>query len=165
VTTDEKNDGITTQTIQLEDGRLIVIRMNDTGEVFYQIGEVYYKGGPNDLYSIAKQMAARGELLDPREKLSRLEGAAQIETTTQVDPPAFAELVISFLAPKNSVQGMLGDLHEMFQKNADRLGEPQARRKYWMQVANSLRPLIWQWVKRVGFFTVLVDFFRRKLGL
>jgi len=69
------------------------------------------------------------------------------------------------LAPKDSVQALLGDLHEMFRKNANRLGERQARRKYWMQVAASFAPLLWQWLKRIGFFTVLVDYFRSKLGL
>jgi hypothetical protein len=77
----------------------------------------------------------------------------------------FAELFISYLAPKNLGQAFLGDLQEMFQKNVDRFGEKQARRKYWMQVASSLGPLIWQWLKRIGFFTVLIDYFRTKLGL
>ena len=91
--------------------------------------------------------------------------AKAADRTGTVAPPAFAELVISFLAPKNSVQALLGDLHEMFRKNADRLGEREARRKYRMQVTASLVPLLWHWLKRIGFFTVLVDYFRSKLGL
>jgi len=98
------------------------------------------------------------------DRLHDLVGQATDRTST-IAPPAFAELVISFLAPKNSVQALLGDLHEMFRKNADRLGQREARRKYRIQVAVSLAPLIWQWLKRIGFFTVLVDYFRSKLGL
>jgi hypothetical protein len=64
-------------------------------------------------------------------------------------PPMLAELFISFLAPKNSAQGLLGDLQEMFQKNAERFGERQARRKYWIEVARSFGPLLWQWLKRI----------------
>jgi hypothetical protein len=72
---------------------------------------------------------------------------------------------VSFFAPKNLAQSFLGDLEEMYQKNAERFGEAHARRKYWMQVASSLGPLLWQWLKRVGFFTILIDYFRSKLGL
>ena len=81
-----------------------------------------------------------------------------------VSPPVLAELAISLLAPKNSAQSLLGDLQEMYQQNTGRIGEKQARRKYWMQVASSLAPLLWQWLKRLGFFTVLVDYCRSKMG-
>ena len=80
-------------------------------------------------------------------------------------PPLLAELLISILAPKKTAQTQLGDLEEMFQKNATRYGEAQARRKYWREVARSLAPLLLQWGKRIGFFTVLFDYFRAKLGL
>jgi hypothetical protein len=80
-------------------------------------------------------------------------------------PPVLAELFISIMAPKNSAQGLLGDLQEMFEKNAERHGAKQARRKYWIEVARSFGPLLWQWLKRVGFFTVLIDYFRSKFGV
>jgi hypothetical protein len=80
-------------------------------------------------------------------------------------PPATAAFLLAFIAPKNTVQAFLGDLEEVFHKNAARLGERQARRQYWMQVFASLGPLAWQWLKRVGFVTVLVDYFRAKFGL
>jgi hypothetical protein len=79
-------------------------------------------------------------------------------------PPVLAELFISFLAPKNSAQALLGDLQEMFEKNAERYGAKQARWKYWIEVVRSFGPLLWQWLKRVGFFTVLIDYFRSKFG-
>jgi hypothetical protein len=51
-----------------------------------------------------------------------------------IAPPAIAEFFISFLAPKGSGQAFLGDLQEMFQKNVDRFGEQQARRKYSLEL-------------------------------
>ncbi len=80
-------------------------------------------------------------------------------------PPPFAELLISALAPKNTAQAQLGDLQEIFQKNAARFGEKQAGRMYWMQVAASAWPLIWTWIKRIGLFTALADYVRSKFGL
>jgi hypothetical protein len=80
-------------------------------------------------------------------------------------PPASAALLLAFIAPKHSAQALLGDLEEMFQKNADRFGEDRARRLYWFEVARSIGPLVWQWVKRMGFITLLVDYFRSKFGL
>jgi hypothetical protein len=80
-------------------------------------------------------------------------------------PPAVAAFLLAFIAPKNTVQAFLGDLEEVFHKNAASLGEPQARRQYWMQVFASLGPLTWQWLKRIGFLTLLVDYVRAKLGV
>jgi hypothetical protein len=80
-------------------------------------------------------------------------------------PPRLAEYCISFLAPENTAQALLGDLQEMFQENVRRLGEKEARRKYWMQVVASARPLVWTWIKRIGLFTAFVDYVRSKFGL
>jgi hypothetical protein len=91
--------------------------------------------------------------------------AKAAETETHSSPPFLAELLIAHLAPKNSAQAQLGDLQEMFEKNVARIGERQARLKYWIEVARSFGPLLWQWLKRVGLFTVLIDYFRSKLGL
>jgi hypothetical protein len=88
-----------------------------------------------------------------------------LDETTPVSPPFLAEFFISFLAPKTSGQAFLGDLEEMFHKNAERYGAKQARRKYWMEVARSFAPLVLQWLKRIGFFTILIDYFRSKFGL
>jgi hypothetical protein len=93
-----------------------------------------------------------------------LDDLSPTKSSREVVPPAFAEWVMAFLAPENSVQCQLGDLHEMFQKNANRIGEKQARRKYWKQVARSITPLVWQWLKRI-FVTVLLEVFRSKAGL
>jgi hypothetical protein len=91
--------------------------------------------------------------------------AEKASMSSPASPPMLAEFLISCLAPKNSAQAMLGDLQEMFEQNAGRFGEKQARRKYWMQVASSIVPLVWRWVKRLGLLTLLVDYFRSKFGL
>lgn len=149
-----------------QDGRLRV-RFGDKERLI----EVPPGAGRNDLLMHIHGALERQILVELKEA-RRFKGdglydpaAKAADRTGTLAPPAFAERVISFLAPKNSVQALLGDLHEMFRKNADRLGEQEARRKYRMQVAASLVPLLWHWLKRIGFFTVLVDYFRSKLGL
>jgi hypothetical protein len=108
---------------------------------------------------------AYNELLEAEEFLQlHLESLRKKKTKT-LAPPMLAEFIVSFFAPKNLAQSFLGDLQEMYQKNAERFGEAHARREYWMQVASSLGPLLWQWLKRVGFFTILIDYFPSKLGL
>lgn len=83
----------------------------------------------------------------------------------RTSPPASAALLLAFIAPKNSAQALLGDLEEMFQKNADKFGEDRARRMYWLEAARSVGPIVWQWVKRMGFITLLVEYVRRKFNL
>jgi hypothetical protein len=80
-------------------------------------------------------------------------------------PPAVAVLFVSFLAPENAAQAMLGDFEEMYQKNVERLGEVEARRKYWIQVAASAWPLLRRWLTRIGFFAFLINYVRSKFGL
>ncbi|WP_445222473.1 permease prefix domain 2-containing transporter [Bradyrhizobium sp. Pa8] len=101
-------------------------------------------------------------------ELAKLEAnATQLAppATKRATPPAPAEFLLAFIAPKNSAQAFLGDLEELFQKNAERFGEPQARRMYWFEVARSFGPLVWQWIKRMGFVTLVVDYVRSKFGL
>ncbi len=152
--------------LEIQEDRLLV-RFGDKERLI----EVPPGAGRQALRMHLQGALARQHLIKLREE-HRLAGetfrdivAKAADRTGTVAPPAFAELLISFLAPKNSVQALLGDLQEMFQKNADRLGEREARRKYRMQVAASLLPLLWHWLKRIGFFTVLVDYFRSKMGL
>jgi hypothetical protein len=80
-------------------------------------------------------------------------------------PPAPAAFLLAFVAPKHSAQALLGDLEEMFQKNVDKFGERAARRMYWLEVARSFGPLVWQWIKRMGFVTLVIDYVRSKFGL
>lgn len=105
------------------------------------------------------------KLIDELQKLHERAGTLAPLSPSRCSPPAVAAFLLAFIAPKNTVQPFLGDLEEMFHENVARLGEGQAKRKYWMQVAASVGPLLWQWLKRIGFFTVLVDYFRSKFGL
>jgi hypothetical protein len=89
---------------------------------------------------------------------------AKLDAHETASPPLLAALFISFLAPAKTAQVQLGDLQEMFQKNVERCGEREARRMYWMQVAEAAWPLLWGWVKRIGLVTFLVDYVRSKFG-
>jgi hypothetical protein len=88
-----------------------------------------------------------------------------ISRQTPIEPPRLAEHFISFLAPKNTAQALLGDMQEMFQKNVRRLGETEAERLYWMQVRASAGRWVLDWLMRIGFLTAIVDYFRSKLGV
>lgn len=121
------------------------------------------------LEGILEDRALQGEHAKLVHRIRELtDAAASFEATTEADthrsPPFLAEYLISFLAPEKSAQAQLGDLQELFEKNVARIGERQARRKYWVEVARSFGPLLLQWGKRIGFFTVLIDYFRAKFG-
>ena len=85
--------------------------------------------------------------------------------TVRSAPPPQATFLLALVAPKNSVQALLGDLEEIFQKNTERFGETRARRMYWFEVARSVGPSIWRWLTRLGVITFLVDYVRSKFGL
>jgi hypothetical protein len=157
VTEDENGDVILHFT--LEDGMTEHVKVRGLPELRNGRAEMIYRTAE----SIVIHERQQRRRLSLRGAVEKAEVKGKEKQT--IAPPPLAELVISFLAPKNSVQAQLGDLQEMFQKNADRFGERQARRKYWKQVAVSLAPLIWKWLKRIGFFTFVVDYFRSKLGL
>lgn len=143
----------------------------------YRDGECVFE--PDRIYERATAKVALGNLFIQREieqarddhtrlkaRIENLRVKIEVSRPSpkQSSPPATATLLLAFIAPKNTVQAFLGDLEEVFHKNAACFGERQARRQYWMQVFASLGPLLWQWVKRMGFFTVLVDYFRSKFG-
>jgi hypothetical protein len=124
------------------------------------------------LDSLMNESKVKADLAALRARLAQLEKAlsgdllfSDAGPAPTGSPPVLAELLMSFLAPKNSAQVQLGDLEEMFRKNAECYGEKAARRKYWMEVARSFGPLLLQWLERVSFVTVLIDYFRSKLGL
>lgn len=90
---------------------------------------------------------------------------AKVSEGQTMAPPRFAAHCISFLAPKDTAQAVLGDMQEMFQKNVKRFGETDARRMYWMQVRASAGKWILDWLVRIGFFTAIANYFRSKFGL
>jgi hypothetical protein len=102
----------------------------------------------------------------PRFEILEVDMEAEKPTTPSLSlPPRLAEHFISFLAPKNTAQALLGDMQEMFQKNVRRLGEKEAQRLYWLEVRASAGKWILDWLMRVGFLTAIVDCFRSKFGV
>ena len=97
-------------------------------------------------------------------KLKALQDGLTIARPAATAPPPLAVFCISLLAPKNTAQALLGDLQEIFHKNVERLDEKQARHMYWMEVVANVRPLLLIWLKRIGFFTLLIDYVRSKSG-
>lgn len=79
-------------------------------------------------------------------------------------PPRFAETLVQLFAPKRTVQHLLGDLQEVFEKNCNRFGKARARRLYWAQVLRAIGPGIWRRIKRLGLIAFLIDYGRSKLG-
>jgi hypothetical protein len=150
---DERDDGNVVLHVEGENGTVerIVVRLPPAGagrrqEMIEAVGRSIWLDGEHGsgrLYTEHARLRATLDVLQASEEAN----APRKEPTT---PPMLAELLISFLAPKNSAQSLLGDLHEMLQKNADRFGSRQARRKYWIEVARSFGPLLWQWVKRIA---------------
>ncbi len=55
-------------------------------------------------------------------------------------PPERAERILEFLLKKELVEEIIGDLEEQFYKTLDQKGYRAARRKYWYQMLNYLRP-------------------------
>lgn len=159
------------------DGKIDLVVQYEDGESEHIVVKIPQGEGNNyrDLYlrsvvlslehdraDIRAQNALRQQADALRQRIHEL--TERVEQEKQISPPLLAEFFIAFLAPKNSAQAQLGDLQQMFHANVQRLGERQARRKYWMQVAGSIRPLLWQWLKRVGFLTIVVHFIRSKFG-
>lgn len=58
------------------------------------------------------------------------------------NPPQFATYLYAAFAAKNSSESQLGDLEEMFVKNAERFGETRARRLYWLEVGLAIMPAV-----------------------
>ena len=157
-TTDDRADGGVDLRIEYEDGvaEQIVVQLPPHAERREMV-EAALRSMVHE-----RQRKLRNEHAHLRAHIDLLQTKVRKEPGT---PPVLAELFISFLAPKNSAQGLLGDLQEMFQKNAERYGAKQARRRYWIEVVRSFVPLLWQWLKRIGLFTFLIDYLRSKFGL
>jgi hypothetical protein len=86
-------------------------------------------------------------------------------TDSSPPPPVIAEAMISLFTPKHFADAQLGDMQEIFVANAQRFGLRRAKRLYWYEVARSVGPIFFHWLKRVGFIAVLVDYGRKKMGL
>lgn len=83
-------------------------------------------------------------------------------TPPTVAPPALAEAFISIFMPRRFSEAQLGDMQEIFEANAIRHGLSRAKRLYWYEVARSVGPIMFHWLKRVGFIALLVATAGRK---
>jgi hypothetical protein len=100
-------------------------------------------------------------------KISKLEWwwlGVKFRRENRKSPPALAELLFSWLAPKKTLHEQLGDLQEIFETNCERFGKRRARRLYWTQVLRAVGPGIWRKVKNLGFIGILIDYSRSKIG-
>lgn len=52
-------------------------------------------------------------------------------------PPRLAQWLLARLVPAELREGVLGDLHQLFVADAERLGPARARLKYWLEVVRS----------------------------
>lgn len=86
------------------------------------------------------------------------------EFAEQKSPPWLAETLIQLLAPKKTVQHLLGDLQEMYEKNFARFDKSRAGRLYWAQVLCSIGPDLWRRVKKLGLIALLIDYGRSKFS-
>ena len=82
-----------------------------------------------------------------------------------IAPPAMAEAFLSIFMPKRFSEAQLGDMQEIFEANVERHGLSRATRLYWYEVARSIVPITFHWLKRIGIVAVLVDYSRKKIGL
>ncbi len=55
-------------------------------------------------------------------------------------PPSWPDRLLTWLIAPHLREEVLGDLHERFHRRAERLGETQARRRYWREVLAYVRP-------------------------
>lgn len=154
--------------VVLGDGRnvlRVVVRVGEKDMVVETDASPAGTGRMKHLQMAVDKAIAREQVNLLRAKQRLVEKMVDARVGNKATPPMFAELMISLLAPKNTAQALLGDMEEMFSKNVCLYGRASARSKYWMQVVNSVAPLLWQWIKRMGFVTMLVDYFRTKFGL
>jgi putative ABC transport system permease protein len=59
-----------------------------------------------------------------------------------VGPPRFADRLLRLFCAPHLREEVLGDLHERYYLRAQRMGEAQARRRYWREVLAYVRPSI-----------------------
>ncbi len=59
---------------------------------------------------------------------------------SNIDPPKYGEKLLSWVLKDEFLEEVLGDLEEKFQKTVSQHSKAKARRGYWYQVINYLRP-------------------------
>jgi hypothetical protein len=111
---------------------------------------------------------AQEQLKKTKAALTRVEGLLRSQTEAEspiTSPPAIAEALISMFSAKRFSESQLGDMQEIFDNNVKRFGPKRAKRLYWYEVVRSVGPILFHWLKRIGFVAILVDYGRKKMGL
>lgn len=112
----------------------------------------------------AERYAALLRSAETMDSWSKLKKIAKSETRGS-EPPALAEAVFSFLTSKLTADAELGDLQELFLKNVDRFGQARARRLYWYEVLQAVRPALFRIAKKLGIYGIVVGYIRAKFNL
>jgi hypothetical protein len=82
-----------------------------------------------------------------------------------IAPPTWAEFAAALLVKPELREHVLGDRAEQFGRDVTRFGRGRAVWLYCRDVAMSVGPSLWTFVKRVGLVGVVVDLYRRTRGL
>ncbi len=87
-----------------------------------------------------------------------------MEEAPAPSPPAAAEWLLTLLVRARRAEALLGDLEERYRRDIEARGNRPAWWLYWARALNSLGPLLWSAIKRVGIFAAVADVARRCLG-
>jgi hypothetical protein len=79
---------------------------------------------------------------------------------SKLDPPKFAEFLLTALATAGAAEAMVGDLNECFTDECEKLGRRRAVWRYWARTLRSTWSLLWRAVgKAVKWGAVIGGFF------
>jgi hypothetical protein len=117
-----------------------------------------------DLLSAAGGMSAVafvGGICDWWFESRRLKNSNEAPAAARVNPPFFAEWLITLLMPSRRADGLLGDLEEKFNRNVKARGLRQAQWLYLAEVLRSIFPILWTKAKKLGLIAVIAEMWRR----
>ncbi|RED99770.1 ABC transporter permease [Marinoscillum furvescens] len=79
---------------------------------------------------------------------------------SKVSPPKYAEKLLEWVLHDELAEEVLGDLEEQFYAHADRKGLRRAKRNYWYQTWNYLRPFALKPTKLTNHFSMYRHYFK-----
>jgi hypothetical protein len=93
-----------------------------------------------------------------------IKGEATVSTKSS-GPPKSAEFVAGLFETYSRRDFVLGDKAEDFARNVARFDRRRAVFLYWVDTLRGLHSSVWSSSKRIAFFAILVDLYRRARGL
>lgn len=89
-----------------------------------------------------------------------------LEEVAPATPPAMPEFFLAMLLPSDTAAAMLGDFSERFAVEASdpKIGERNARVRYWGRALRSVGPLTWACLKRLGVIALVINAIKRFAG-